>query len=270
MRKWLLLVCIVACYCVALPIAVAQAEASPAGVSSQRAHAVLKDVLQRSEFRRYTESNVKPPNTSALERYLQKMRLALTRLLNKLADWLKRILPAPREYDTAPFRNLGVWLRYLILGVLLAAVMLVLSLLVKHWLLKREERRIGGSDRSDTPDVVRAGKFEPTAWEKALSRAEALWDAGDEREAVRLLYQACLGLLDMRGVLRYDETRANGEVLRALRRQGRDPLRQALQPIVRSFDRSWYGLLPLSSDDFSRALAQSRQFHEAVMGGRDA
>lgn len=163
---------------------------------------------------------------------------------------------------------LGANLRYIVFAVLIAAVLFLLGLLISRLLAwhRRQEAppaREGLLERE--PAVTRKG--EPSYWERALAQAQAYWQAGDEREALRTLYRACLILLDARGVLRYDETRANGEVLRELRRQGRGPVHDALRPVVRTFDKSWYGFLRVPTEEFDQVLDSSRRFRDTVTTG---
>ena len=102
-------------------------------------------------------------------------------------------------------------------------------------------------------------------WEVALQRAEEQWRRGETREALRGVLRACLMLLDSRGVLRYDESRANGEVLRTLRAQGLSEAHAALTPVVRGFDRGWYGFLEISGEEFARMVEESRRLHGLIV-----
>lgn len=93
----------------------------------------------------------------------------------------------------------------------------------------------------------------------ALSRAEERSQSGDYRDAVRYLYLAVLLDLDERGVLDYDRTRTNREVVRAMRN---DPeMAGELQAVVTVFDDVWYGFHPLSEAtyrDYERRVAALR------------
>ncbi|HEY3377828.1 MAG TPA: DUF4129 domain-containing protein [Armatimonadota bacterium] len=270
----------------------AWAQAS-APVTSTRAHATLQQVLARPEFIIYDGSGKPSQSDSALMRWLREagkkignfytahIKEPLARFGHALARFFERLFArfAPKEPTTegpskwAWFFTALNWLwvklyavRYILLGV----IVLVLLGLALHALLARQQRR----QITDTLDAVAASptarrKHEPSFWERSLAEAEALWQQGDEREAVRVLYRACLVLLDARSVLRYDESRANGEVLRELRRQGKSHVQQSLTPIVRGFDRSWYGFLRLSGEEFTIMVENSRRFREAVVEGHD-
>lgn len=82
----------------------------------------------------------------------------------------------------------------------------------------------------------------------ALSHAQKLAAAGDYRSAVRMLYLATLLLLDERGSLRYDKSLTNREYLRAVKNE--PAVADALQPIVETFDKTWYGFENVTPEQF--------------------
>lgn len=245
------------------------APAAASAPSSELAHSVLNKVLQRGEFRTYSEKNFHPKKNNAWERWWKRNAAAIKRMLIKIQKWLNRIMPNMPKINFDKVGAVGMWVRYLIIGVLLAIVLLLLSLFIKNMLLRKEKRKFK-DDTGAGNSTSRTRKIEPIGWDKALLEAEALWRSGKEREALHTLQLACLTLLDMRGILRYDESRANGEVLRELRRHGHLPLRSALSPIVNSFEKCWYGLMPVSEEEFTQTLAQSRRFRDLMIGGQDA
>lgn len=255
--------------------ATAQPSATPAAnaVSSERAHSVLNKVLQRGEFRTYSEKGFDSTKENSLQRWWKRWwkrhAADIQRMMNKLQKWLNNLFAKMPRLNTDKLGAVGLWVRYLIIGILLAIVLLLLSLFIKSMLLRNEKRRFK-DDTGANSTTTRTRKIEPIGWDKALLEAEALWHVGKEREALHTLQLACLTLLDMRGILRYDESRANGEVLRELRRHGHLTLRGALSPIVNSFDKCWYGLLPVSEEEFAQTLAQSRNFRDMMIGGQDA
>lgn len=82
----------------------------------------------------------------------------------------------------------------------------------------------------------------------AISHAQKMARAGDYRSAVRMLYLATLLILDERGRLRYDKSLTNREYLRAVK--DAPQIADALKPIVKTFDRTWYGFEDLSPEEF--------------------
>ena len=82
----------------------------------------------------------------------------------------------------------------------------------------------------------------------ARSRAATLAAAGDYRLAARYVFLATLLALDEAGLVRIDEAMGNRDVLRQARATPR--LAEALTPVVRGFDRFWFGHIPLSREEY--------------------
>jgi hypothetical protein len=91
----------------------------------------------------------------------------------------------------------------------------------------------------------------------ALQEAETLSRGGDYRTAVRYLYLSTLLLLDERNLLRYDRALTNREYLDRVREN--PALRARMAPIVDTFDRVWYGHMPIDAESFA---AYQRQVEE--------
>jgi hypothetical protein len=83
----------------------------------------------------------------------------------------------------------------------------------------------------------------------ALDQASGLARGGDYRTAVRYLYLSALLWLDERNILRYDRALTNREYLEQVR--ANPDLRARMAPIVETFDRVWYGHLPIDADSFA-------------------
>ncbi len=83
----------------------------------------------------------------------------------------------------------------------------------------------------------------------ALDQAGGLARGGDYRTAVRYLYLSALLWLDERNVLRYDRALTNREYLDRVREN--PVLRARMAPIVDTFDRVWYGHMPIDADAFA-------------------
>jgi hypothetical protein len=91
----------------------------------------------------------------------------------------------------------------------------------------------------------------------ALDQAGGLARGGDYRTAVRYLYLSALLWLDERNILRYDRALTNREYLERVR--DNPALRARMAPIVETFDRVWYGHLPIDAESFA---AYRRQVEE--------
>jgi outer membrane murein-binding lipoprotein Lpp len=111
------------------------------------------------------------------------------------------------------------------------------------------EARLPDTPDDDTPVSSRA----------ALDRAQQLAESGDLREAVRQLYLGTLLILDERGKLRFDRALTNYETLRAVRKSGAESLAEALQPIVDTYDRVWYGFASIDAATYQTYRAQVEQ-----------
>ncbi len=247
------------------------------------AHGRLREVLAQPEYHQLQHDTYHLP--PAVMGWTDRLGAFFTWVGHGIATgwtnfwrWVGSKMPHWRSPSSMPSPNLG-WLAGLgqnlrtILTVIVVVVALLLLGLLANALMQWSERRkerAGALEADDevSEDPTTRRRQEPSFWERSLTRAEALWATGEQREAMRILYRACLVLLDARGVLRYEEARANGEVLWELRRLGRAALYEAMRPIVRDFDRSWYGFLPLASDDFTRALEQSRRLRATMLEER--
>jgi hypothetical protein len=90
----------------------------------------------------------------------------------------------------------------------------------------------------------------PSEPDALLAQAEREAAAGRYREALRLAYLALVARLDRAGVLPEDRSRTHWELLRELRRAGRDPLYQELAPITRRLDERLYGGRTTTVEDY--------------------
>jgi hypothetical protein len=156
-------------------------------------------------------------------------------------------------------------LPYILITLLIALVLYLIGLLISR-LTSARQHRVADAENSMTGDRPNR-RAAPTPWDTTFAEAERLWAEGNQREALRVLLRASLLVLHARNVLRYDETRTNGEVLRELRRLGRTQAYDALRPLARAFDRAWYGFLAVSDEDYSRAAAGTRALRDHLAGG---
>jgi hypothetical protein len=278
-RTLLLLLAVLILVCASQTSSFAQSTPAVAIASATPAHTVLKDVLSRKEFQQYTAQphGVEPP--SAFARLLQQFGRECMRAMTKMAQpvkqlfkWLGRHLQRvmPKSPSDRQISLAGKIFHYTLLSLFGLAIVLLLGLGIYFWYFTRQRRHTLRNEMTDAGSPSPHALPALGAWDQMMQSVETLWQQGRQREALRTLHGACLTLLDRRGVLRYDESRANGEVLRELRRQGHHQAQQTLAPIMRAFDRSWYGFLPLSGEDFTAVKEQSRQFHAGMLERRNA
>ena len=174
----------------------------------------LKEILARPEFQ-WKEEQPNPLND-----WLQRM-------WDRFAAWLDKLIPDfTIVIDPTP----------------IAAILLVLILLYAFRGLFVDliaDARLNANGE-DSDELLTA--------DSAFQRAQSLSRGGDYRAAVRYLYLSSLLMLDERGLLRYDRSRTNREVLRSVSDQ--PELSQPLSEVVDVFDNVWYGYHELDEDTF--------------------
>jgi hypothetical protein len=159
--------------------------------------------------------------------------------LREFFDWLGRVL------ENA-FRPLGPISpsggRTVAWGIAIVGAALLIGVLV--YLLRGLRRGVVASAHADDGDA----EANLTA-KTALDQAGGLARGGDYRTAVRYLYISALLWLDERDILRYDRALTNREYLERVR--DNPALRERMAPIVETFDRVWYGHLPIDAESFA-------------------
>lgn len=174
----------------------------------------LHDILNRPPF-------VTSASTSWIEELLNRLRELLSRLVLNTAQGV---------FDT----------RDLIILIGIIVVVGVLVYFVRHL------------RKNIVPEQVLPLPTDDTLAEtssQAFSKAQQLVVAGDYRAAVRQLYIATLLLLDERGRINFDRSLTNREVLHHATSDAR--IATALEPIVATFDRTWYGFEALTDAEFT-------------------
>ncbi len=174
----------------------------------------LTEILARPEFQ------WKEEQSNPLDDWLQRM-------WDRFAAWLDKLIPDfTIAIDPTP----------------IAAILLVLILLYAFRGLFVDliaDARLNANGDADD-ELLTA--------DSAFQRAQSLSRGGDYRAAVRYLYLSSLLMLDERGLLRYDRSRTNREVLRSVADQ--PELSQPLSEVVDVFDNVWYGYHELDEDTF--------------------
>lgn len=169
--------------------------------------------------------------------YAQQEASAPPSWLLSLLNWLGRLLEALlRPIANIPSGSVTplAWC-VLVVGVLMIlAVLLYLLRGVRAGMLA-------------TAQVIDPAEEHITSTE-AVNQATLLARAGDYRMAMRYLYLTALLRLDERKLLRYDRALTNREYL--LRSRENPALRAALEPVIETFDRVWYGHAALDETTF--------------------
>ncbi len=89
---------------------------------------------------------------------------------------------------------------------------------------------------------------------QAWQRATDLAAGGDYRTAVRYLYLSSLRFLEEAGRLRYDRALTNREYVRQV--EGQPDLAEPVRAVVNTFDRTWYGFIPVDAQAYEQFIAQ--------------
>ena len=109
--------------------------------------------------------------------------------------------------------------------------------------------------RSQKPEPLR-----PETTKKVQENVESgrrLLSKGEYREAIHKLFNATLEILEDRGMIRFESSQTNYELLGAA---GTAPLLVSqLAPVVDAYDRVWYGFEPLATAEFETLVTQLEQ-----------
>ena len=186
--------------------------AAAAGDDSAARLALLQQVLARPEFTQ---------RESIMQRF--------QRWLSELGA---RLLPAANGQRARGIGQLGPFVFWTIVIVGGGALILLLS----YWLQGLLAGLVGNAEaRRRTLD----GDEAPLTAHSAREQAARLAQDGSYRQAVRQLYLSALLTLDERGVIQYDRSLTNREVLSQVQRKAQ--VESHLHPVVETFDRVWYG-----------------------------
>jgi hypothetical protein len=196
----------------------------PSHIFTTASLGLLKQILARPEF-----AGLNQP-TNPLSEWLHNLQARLMKWFN---DLLQRLFGnSSINLHSADWSPLSI----------LSVVILVLILFLATRSIYADFISEGSLDESGN-DADKA-----LTSDSAFDKAQALSRDGDFRSAVRYLYLSCLLLLDERGLLRYDRSKTNREVLRSV--SDAPELARPLQDVIEVFDSVWYGYHSLDEDSF--------------------
>jgi hypothetical protein len=158
------------------------------------------------------------------------------------SSWLQQVLAAILEFLERLLSNTAQGV-FDVRDLLVVAALVVLAGILFYFF--RNLRRNLVAEEALAPQLTEADARTPA---EAFDNAQRFISAGDYRSAVRQLYIATLLLLDQRGRIKYDPTLTNREYLSQASNDARTTA--ALQPIVETFDRTWYGFEPITAAEF--------------------
>ncbi len=170
-------------------------------------------------------------------------------------DWLNRIFDAITSFmDRIVFTLANLIVEGRTVFIVLGSILFILILFYISRLLSRN---LAGNAQLAEEDAEGEGIVTSKG---ALQRAQALSMQGDYRNAVRFLYLSSLLVLDEQGLLRYDRSRTNREVLRSV--ASRPELANPLRDVVDVFDRVWYGYEPVDEQTYQSYLQHVEELRE--------
>lgn len=191
----------------------------------------VRTILARDEFL--------PPPPNPFDRLTN----AVLRAAGRLVEWLLRPMNwlVNKLTQIAGERSpVAVWM---VVGLLVALLLLVIFHI--YYL----SARAFGSDRPRR--VGQAAGIFPLQARDLLDQARAAAAAGQFREAVRLIYQAALRLLDQAGVIRYDASLTNWDYAHQL--APREPLGPIFAQLTSIADRAMYSDAPVSQEHYRQS-----------------
>ncbi len=191
----------------------------------------LQEILAQPEFQWPEERP--SPLTTLWEKFWQ----AVNRWLNR--------------FD-GPLLDANVGSNWLFSG----AIVLILVTILAYALRSTLGRLVGEADIAEESE----DGGEVLTSSAAIKRAQALSAAGDFRAAVRYLYISSLLLLEERGLLRYNRSLTNREVLRSVANQ--PSLAAPLKDVVDVFDQVWYGYHSMDEESLKEYAARVNELNK--------
>ncbi|MFN8444636.1 MAG: DUF4129 domain-containing protein [Caldilineaceae bacterium] len=158
----------------------------------------------------------------------------LERWWDRFVRWLRDFF---RQFERSSSPSQGMLATGQIAGwVVLIVAGVAIALLLGYWLQGLlgnfiAERRLNSDGNEDGL---------PTSAAAARQEAQQFAQTGNYREAVRRMYLAAMLALDENGLIRYDRTLTNREVL--VQTEATAAVQAHLRPVVETFDEVWYGI----------------------------
>lgn len=200
----------------------------PAEKASPTALTLLASILQQPEFDWPT------PEPSPL----QLLRERIGRLLH---EFLLNLLPEGISLNFG-----GSFLNWLLIGISLLILTLILFFVLRGLLTGMVKDAALHADAAIHQEAITA--------EEARQKAQLSAQTGDYRAAVRFLYLSALLSIAERGIIRFDPSQTNHEMLHSIRHQ--PDLARPMRDVVDIFDRVWYGYQPIDAEHYAHYAAR--------------
>jgi Domain of unknown function (DUF4129) len=199
-------------------------KAYPSRVFTTKDIESLKQILARPEFRGLSRQ------VNPFSQWLQNLWM---RLMNWFGDLMQRLFG---NRNVTIGDGAGSPLELISIVILILILLYAAHSLYADFVAEADLKEDG------------SGSGQPLTAESAFEKAQALSRGGDYRSAVRYLYLSSLLVLDERGLLRYDHSKTNREVLRSV--SDSPELARRLHDVIEVFDNVWYGYHTLDEDSF--------------------
>ena len=197
--------------------------------------AALREVLARSEFGAAAGRGM-------LDGLLDPVRAVLRRVVGEILLFILRLLGGGAGEPIA-------W------GVVAVGAVVMAGAALVVWRFLRGT--VAADDELAATALVRTLRAD-----EELARARELAQAGDLRAAVHHRYLAVLRRLDERGVLRFERSLTNRELLPKVPSDA--AVGAPLAPLVAQFDRLWYGQSTCSREEYEQFAQLANRVWEAA------
>ena len=229
----------------------------------------IAEVLSRREYRwRLPRGSVEgqagrfPSLIQRVFRWVRNVFKAVGRVLRRVLEWLKKLLPVGPAKNSSGGRYRGGWMKNarMLALLLLAGATLTVGFYLRG-LRRRRARRTGVEKTTAVmvaPDLaderVAADRLPSSGW---AVMAQSLMDQGEFRLALRAFYLAGLAFLAERDLIVIARYKSDHEYERDLRRRihVKPDLLEAFAKNLALFEKAWYGSWKLTRRDLQAFAA---------------
>jgi hypothetical protein len=223
-----------------------RAQQTAPAVDARQVKASVKDILSQPEFRPDAPDSAMAQLGRTLREDLEQSKRWINDRWKAIQRWLSRLFGS--FGGAAAGAAASIFSRVFIV-LFIAAGLCLVAWLARGLAIGRSRKAAMARTAFDEPEAEDGIVMEPDAW---MQQAGAFAQSDDYRRAFRAVFIAILLLLDQGGLIEFDRSRTNGDYLRLLRRKSVPKLYGIIEPLVREFDRRWYGRAETGPDDYRR------------------
>lgn len=187
----------------------------------------LEEILKRAEYNKGPQG-----------------KNALSRLLEKIMEWIRNLLPKSLPLSPQNAGFLGLLIRIIVVAIAVAIIIMAVIAIVRR--LSRIQKK---PKKVREARVVLGERLEPEASATdLLTDAESLARSGDIRGAIRKAYIALLVELADRHLLSLAQHKTNRDYVRSVKTV--PMLHSRMLTLTDSFERHWYGFIDATPSDW--------------------